>query len=190
MKTLQILAIVIIGTLAIANVPATLAQDQESDLYRVNPGDVLRISVWQEPELQGDVIVGPDGFLSFPLVGEVRAANQTIAQIERAVRAGLQQYIQEVVVTVSLVNLNGFKIYVIGQVQNPGEFVLNRPIDVMSGLAMARGLNEFADARGIKILRRSNGNQKALTFDYRQVLRGSNLSDNIMLEAGDVIVVP
>jgi polysaccharide biosynthesis/export protein len=190
MKLLDILAPVFLAALAILCVPGAAAQAQESPLYRVNAGDTLRVSVWQEPELQGEVIVGPDGFFSFPLVGAVRAADRTLPEIEVAMRSGLQQYIQEVVLTVSLANLDGYKIYVIGQVQNPGEFVLNRPVDVMSALAMARGLNEFADARGIRILRRTDNGQRALSFDYRQVLRGVDLAGNIMLEAGDVIVVP
>jgi polysaccharide biosynthesis/export protein len=190
MKFLDIRAAVILVWLTVLYTAPATAQVLDGELYRVNAGDTLRVSVWQEPELQGEVIVGPDGFFSFPLVGSVRASNRTLPEIEEAMRAGLQQYIQDVVLTVSVANLNGYKVYVIGQVQNPGEFVLNRPIDVMSALAMARGLTEFADARGIRILRRSNGSQRALSFDYRQVLRGADLAGNIMLQAGDVIVVP
>lgn len=167
-----------------------MSQEAESGQYMVNPGDTLQISVWQEEDLQGEVIVRPDGFFSFPLAGEIQASNRTIAQIERALSERLKQFIPEVVATVSLLSLNGYKIYVIGQVQNPGEFTLNRDVDVMSALAMAQGLNEFADARGIRILRRVDGRQTAIDFDYRQVIRGSNLSDNVTLQAGDVVVVP
>lgn len=178
-------------TLALSLLPVqAVSQEAESGQYMVNPGDTLQISVWQEEDLQGEVIVRPDGFFSFPLAGEIRASNRTISQIENALRERLKQYIPDVVATVSLLTLNGYKIYVIGQVQNPGEFTLNRDVDVMSALAMAQGLNEFADARGIRILRRVDGRQTAIDFDYRQVIRGSNLSDNVTLEAGDVVVVP
>lgn len=183
------IGVLILSLLMLPSTPA-LGQETQTGDYQVNPGDTLDISVWEEPELQGQVIVRPDGFFSFPLAGEVKASDRTITEIERSVRSQLQRFIPEVVVSVSVSAVSGFKIYVIGQVQSPGEFTLNRSIDVMSALAMAQGLTEFADARGIRILRRENGEQTAIDFDYRQVIRGSNLSDNIMLEAGDVVVVP
>ena len=162
----------------------------DADHYLINPGDTLGISVWQEPELQGEVTVRPDGYFSFPLAGEVLAARRTVSQVEEAVRLKLREYIPEVVVTVNLQALTGYKIYVIGQVRNPGEFLINTNIDVIRALAMAQGTNEFADLNDIRILRRVDGQQQAIRFNYRAVEKGSDLSQNIMLQAGDVVVVP
>jgi polysaccharide export outer membrane protein len=166
------------------------AADPLDGRYRVNPGDTLTVSVWQEEALQGEVIVRPDGYFSFPLAGEIQAAGQSVGEIEQAVSAKLKQYVPDAVVSVSVTELSGFKVYVIGQVHNPGEFAVNTNIDVMQALAMAEGATEFADLNGIQILRREGGSQRAIRFNYKDVVRGSNLEQNVTLEAGDVVVVP
>lgn len=161
-----------------------------NERYPVNPGDTLSISVWQEPSLQGEVVVRPDGYFSFPLVGEIQASGRPVSEIESAVATKLKEFIPDAVVTVSVGSLDGYKIYVIGQVRNAGEFALNTNIDVMRALAQAGGLTEFADLRSIRILRRTDGKQQAIPFDYRDVIRGENLEQNIILQAGDVVIVP
>jgi polysaccharide export outer membrane protein len=162
----------------------------EGGRYQVNPGDTLTVSVWQEEALQGEVIVRPDGYFSFPLAGEIQAAGHSVGEIEQAVGAKLKQYVPDAVVSVSITELSGYKVYVIGQVNNPGEFAVNTNIDVMQALAMAEGATEFADLNGIQILRREGGAQRAIRFNYKDVVRGSNLQQNVTLEAGDVVVVP
>ena len=170
-------------------VPAGSARAQDSQ-YLVNPGDTLSISVWQEPDLQGDVVVRPDGYFSFPLAGDVQAAKQTVKEIENSLKGKLREYIPEVVATVSVSQLSGYKIYVIGQVQNPGEFLINTNVDVMRALAMAQGTTEFADLNDIRILRRVGGEQQTFKFDYKSVSRGRSLEQNVILQAGDVVIVP
>jgi len=158
--------------------------------YKVLPGDVLQVSVWKEPDLQLELLVRPDGAISFPLAGEIWTANKTIADLQSELTTRLAKYINGPVVTVSITEVLGNKVYVIGQVNNPGDFVVNPQVDVLQALSMAGGTTPFADVANIKILRRSNSNQTALSFNYKDVIRGRNLAQNVMLKSGDVVVVP
>ena len=158
--------------------------------YTVKPGDGLEISVWKEPDLQGPVLVTPDGAFSFPLVGHVDARGKTVTQLQETISERLKQYISDPVVTVSVRDIRGNKAYVIGQVNKPGEFIVNPRVDVMQALSMAGGTTPFASLGNIIILRRSGAQQEALKFDYTSVAKGQNLEQNIDLRAGDVVVVP
>ena len=158
--------------------------------YTVKPGDTLQIAVWKEPDLQGTVLVRPDGGFSFPLVGEVDARGKTVANLQTIVSERLRKYISDPVVTVSVQEIRGNKVYVIGQVNKPGEFIVNPRVDVMQALSMAGGTTPFAGLGNIIVLRRTSGQQQALRFDYTAVARGRNLEQNIELQAGDIVVVP
>jgi polysaccharide export outer membrane protein len=160
------------------------------DTYIVQPGDVLTISVWKEKDLQGEVAVRPDGGLNFPLTGEIVAAGKTIDQLKIDIATKLAKYVPDPVVTVMVKNSLGNKIYVIGKVNRPGEFVANRNMDVMQALSMAGGLNPYASENNIKILRRVNGEQKTFRFEYSRVEKGKDLEQNIILQGGDIVVVP
>ncbi len=160
--------------------------------YRVQPGDVLFVSVWDEEQLQREVVVRPDGSFAFPLVGDVQAAGRSVDQIRADITRRLQKYIPEAAVTVSVKKIAGNKIFVLGQVKRPGEFVINANTDVMQALSMAGGVTPFADLDGIKILRRDRvtGQQKAIPFNYKQILKGRHLEQNILLQSGDTVLVP
>lgn len=158
--------------------------------YRVRSGDKLFISVWKEEGLEQTVIVRPDGGFTFPLAGELNANDKTIAQITEELRSRLIRYIPEALVTVDVAELRGARVYIIGQVQMPGEFIMNPALDVIQALSMAGGLNAFASPNGIRILRRGTGGQSAIPFDYSAVIRGRDLEQNIMLQDGDVVIVP
>ena len=162
--------------------------DQEA--YWVKPGDILRISVWGEPELQDTVLVTPDGTFSFPLVGHVNAEEKTAAQLQEIVTQRLKKFISEPAVSVALQEINGNAIYVLGQVNTPGVFILSRAVDVMQALSMAGGATPFAALNDILILRRGESGQVALSFRYSDVSKGRNLEQNISLKSGDVVVVP
>jgi polysaccharide biosynthesis/export protein len=159
--------------------------------YTVKPGDTLLVSVWKEPDLQGPVLVRPDGAFSFPLAGQMDARNKTVQELQQELTSKLKKFISDPVVTVSIQEIKGNKVYVIGQVQKPGDFVVNPRVDVMQALSMAGGTTPFASLGDIMILRRNDtGQQQALPFKYTDVVRGRNLDQNIMLQAGDVVVVP
>lgn len=158
--------------------------------YTVKPGDLLSISVWKEPDLQREALVRPDGSFSFPLVGEVDARGKTVADLNKIVNQRLTKFISDPVVTVTVQEIKGNKVYVIGQVNKPGEFIVNPSVDVMQALSMAGGTTPFASLGDIVILRRTANGKQALPFRYNDVVRGKRLEQNIDLQSGDVVVVP
>ena len=178
-----------LGLTVAAGLAAASAAAQGS--YRLNPGDVIEISVWKEPELQREVLLLPDGNIAFPLVGTVQAAGRTPDEIQTEVEERLTRFFPEPVVTVSILRVAGNKLYVTGQVNQPGQFTVDQPIDVLQAIALAGGLTAFADEDDIYVLRRAqDGTQSAIAFDYDDVTDGSDLSSNIVLQQGDVVVVP
>ncbi len=166
-------------------------QADERPVYTIQPGDVLAISVWKEPDLQQDnVVVRPDGGISFPLVGDIQAGDRTVPQLSDMISQRLQRYIPDPVVTVSLRKMTGNRIYVLGRVHHPGDFMANRPLSVVQALALAGGLTPYADAEAIRVLRGTGAHQQSLPFNYRDVVRGQKLEQNIVLQPGDVVLVP
>lgn len=158
--------------------------------YAVQPGDLLQISVWKEPDLVREVLVRPDGGISFPLVGDIDARGLTVTEIRDVVSQGISRYIPDPVVTVSIEAIEGNVVFVIGQVEAPGQFVAARPIDVMQALSMAGGMTPFAAKDSIRILRREGGEQVSIRFRYSEVAEGRNLEQNVILRGGDTVIVP
>jgi polysaccharide biosynthesis/export protein len=160
------------------------------DSYRVQPGDVLTISVWKERDLQGEILVRPDGGVSFPLAGDVSADGKTTQELTDALAAKLKRYIPDPVVTVSVKQIGGNRVYVLGKVNRPGEYMFSKPVDVMQALALAGGATPFAEVNDIRILRREGGVLHSLSFRYAEVERGKELAQNVLLLSGDTVVVP
>jgi polysaccharide export outer membrane protein len=158
--------------------------------YLVQPGDTLGVTVWKEQDLQGEVLVRPDGGMSFPLAGEIEAAGHTVEEIRKVLQSRLTKYIPDPVVTVIVKKAEGSRIFVVGKVNRPGDFPLFRPIDVMQALSLAGGATPYADVNGIQILRREGAHQQVFHFRYDDVRRGKDLSQNILLHSGDTVVVP
>ncbi|MCP5138953.1 MAG: polysaccharide biosynthesis/export family protein [Chromatiales bacterium] len=169
-----------------------LAEDETPSVgtYPVNAGDVLEILVWKEENLQKQVVVRPDGYFSFPLTGDIRAEGRTIEEIRRDISSQIARYIPDPVVSVSIFEPRGSKVYVIGQVNRPGEFPINRYVDVIQALSMAGGTTPFAKLDEIKILRREGATQTATTFAYGDIANGKRLQQNIVLKPGDTVLVP
>jgi polysaccharide export outer membrane protein len=159
--------------------------------YTIGPEDVLFVSVWQEPDLQREVRVRPDGGISFPLAGNVEVAGKSVEEVTQIITDRVQKYIPAAVVTVSVEEVSGYNVFVIGQVNSPGKFTLGRYVDVVQALTLAGGLTPFANADAITIRRRSpTGGEIVLPFDYGAVQSGENVAQNVVLQSGDVVVVP
>ena len=158
--------------------------------YGIQPGDVLEISAWREPDLQREVLVRPDGGISFPLVGDVKAQGMTISQLTAVITERLAKFIPDPVVTVSVKEITGNRIYVLGRVNRPGEFAVMRPVSVLQALSMAGGLTPYAERDDIMVLRGAGETQQSMPFDYDAVERGEALGQNIVLQPGDVVIVP
>lgn len=158
--------------------------------YQIGPGDILTVSVWKEEGLQQEVLIRPDGGMSFPLAGDLHAGGKTIVELQKLLIRKIKRYIPDPVVTVSVREIKNNKIFVIGKVNRPGEFVATHYVDVMQALAMAGGLNAYANSNNIKILRRVKAGVRSMSFEYDEVSSGKELQQNIILKSGDVVVVP
>ncbi|MEM1152959.1 MAG: polysaccharide biosynthesis/export family protein [Pseudomonadota bacterium] len=160
--------------------------------YLLNPGDIIRIDVWNEDAISREVLVRPDGVISLPMAGEIDTTGKTPAGIAESISIALSSFIKDVPqVVVSLVDVTGNTIFVIGKVARPGEYKITSDTDVMQALALAGGLNAFAAENDILILRRDgSGEQTAIPFPYAKVKNGKSLDSNIVLRSRDVVVVP
>lgn len=160
------------------------------DSFVIGPEDVLGVVFWREPDLSGDVTVRPDGRISLPVIGELEAAGLTPNALRERVQAAAAKYLTEVNVAVVVRQINSRKIFVTGEVATPGTYPLTAPRTVMQAIALAGGLSEFADAKNITVLRNRGGRAQSFKFNYRDVSKGKNLEQNILLEPGDTVVVP
>jgi polysaccharide export outer membrane protein len=164
--------LLLISIVGILSMGSAVAQDRSEPRapYTINPGDLLEISVWKEPDLQRQVLVRPDGAFSFPLSGDIVAEGRTVEDVRQEITAQLETFIPDLVVTVTVAEIRGNKIFVIGQVNTPGEFVVNPRVDVIQALSIAGGMTPFAQVNNIKILRRRNGQQRIQSFRYSDII--------------------
>jgi polysaccharide export outer membrane protein len=186
------LGLLLWAVLAPAADTATEVEDyaHDYDVYRIQPGDILSISVWKEPDLQAEVLVRSDGAISFPLAGDTVVAHFTVDQVREDLTRRLQKYIPEPVVTVAIKQMTGNRVYVVGKVNRPGEFVYTKPLDVMQAISLAGGTTPYAALDAIKILRRVGVQTTSIPFSYSDVVQGRSLDQNIVLWSGDTVVVP
>jgi polysaccharide export outer membrane protein len=154
--------------------------------YIIGPEDILLIRVWREPEHSGLVTVRPDGKITLPLIGDIPAAGLTPDKLDAAVTEALSKYINNPDVIVSVQAVRSKRYYVTGEVNRPGAYPLVTPVTVLEALTLAGGFRDFANKKNITILR---GNQR-FRFNYNDVIKGKNLSQNIVLQHGDYIIVP
>lgn len=183
-------ALLLLGLITLGLPGTVCAAEVTAGGYLIQPGDVLAVVVWKEEDLKQEVLVRPDGGISFPLAGDIDAAGHTVQEVKQTIVDRIKEFIPDPVVTVLVQKTEGNAIYVLGKVMRAGAFVMQRPMDVTQALAMAGGLATFADENGISILRRTGGTQSALEFRYGDVQKGKSLDQNIMLQPGDVVVVP
>jgi polysaccharide export outer membrane protein len=184
---------VALALLAFCVFPGTRLAAQETGSpaeYAIGHGDILSISVWKDEALTRQVVVLPDGKISFPLIGQVAAAGRTVADLTQEISQKLSRFVPDVTLSVLVQQVNSMLIYVIGRVNTPGRFAVNADVNVLQALAMAGGLNPFAKRGDIKIFRETGGGTKVLFFDYDNVASGDDPRQNIRLQRGDVIVVP
>ena len=160
------------------------------DAYHLNPGDILSISVWNEEALQQEVMVLPDGTISFPLVGIIEAAGRSPAQVRDELKKKLSRLIPDPEINLTVSAVEGNNIFIIGKVNLPGRFPMTRPTDVVQALSLAGGFTTYAETEDIQILRRVRNKLIVINFDYTQIADGKALETNILLQSGDTIVVP
>ncbi len=172
--------------------PATEgATKAHNDSFVIGNDDHLAISVWKEPELTKAIPVRSDGKISLPLVGEIQASGRTPLQLELDIANRLRNYITVPEVTVIVEQINSKKYNILGQVGRPGAFPLTRSTTIMDAIALAGGFKDFAKTKGVYILRQNpDGTQSRLNFNYKEFIKGKNLSQNVKIEPQDTIIVP
>jgi len=161
-----------------------------SPLYIIQPNDVLSIFVYKEPTLSGKVTVRPDGRISFPLIQDQQAAGMNPDQLKEKIEVRLKEYIDAPNVTVIVDAIQSYRIYVTGKVGKPGGIMAEKPISVLMALSIAGGFQDFANTAEIVIIRNSGEDSTLYRFNYPEVIRGKNFSQNMLLKSGDVVVVP
>ena len=158
--------------------------------YKIGAEDVLGIVFWRDVEMNGDVTVRPDGRITIPLIGEMQAEGLTPEMLRDQILAAAGKYISAANVSVVVRQINSRKVFITGRVTTPGTYPLAGPRTVMQVIALAGGLNEYADSKNITVLRIQNSRSQTFKFNYKDVAKGKKLEQNIMLEPGDTIVVP
>jgi polysaccharide export outer membrane protein len=167
--------------------PSTQVNDNN---YVIGPEDVLNVNVWKEPEVSGSVPVRPDGKISLPLLNDVQAAGLTPMQLMNELTEKLKKFITDPRVTVTVSTINSRKVYVLGEVARPGAVPLAPEMTVLQALTSAGGPTPYAKATKMYILRKENGSQNKLAFNYKEVVKGKNVEQDVVLKPGDTVVVP
>ncbi len=181
-------ALMIFALLALT--PTAVTWSQALPGYNLQPGDHIEVSVYGEKDLERALMIRPDGKFSLPLAGEIDAAGRSVTAIQTELTTKLSKFIPEAVVTVSVTGIEGNRVYVIGQVQQPGSFVMNPTISVLQALSLAGGTTPFAALNDIIVVRGNGTAQKIFRFPYDEIKRGKALEQNIQLMSGDVVIVP
>ena len=158
--------------------------------YRLGAEDVMLVSVWKDEQLTREVVVRPDGMFSFPLVGDIQADDRTVEEIRADLVKRLTKYIPNPNVSVAVMKVLSYKVYVVGRVTKPGEYLIGHYTDVLQALSLAGGLTPFAAENDIKVIRRLKGQQQVFPFRYGDLRKGQDLEQNILLQRGDVVMVP
>jgi polysaccharide export outer membrane protein len=173
-----------------AQAAAAAVATPDEDKYLLGPEDAIEVSVWKEPELTKQLVVRPDGKITYPLIGEVQAAGKTVKQLQEEVFKRLEKYVTDAHVTVILLKAQNYRIYVTGKVNKPGDFVIGKPVNVMQAISMAGGLTPFASPGSIMVIRTVGGKEEVFPFNYKEIAKGQSLEQNRTLMPGDVVVVP
>lgn len=177
--------VIIVGT------AVTAAAGGNQDNYRIGSGDILAIETWKEPDFsREEVLVRPDGKIAFPLLNDIQAAGRTPMELKKELEARIRKYVSDAVVTVSVREAGSQKFYVLGEVEQTGEYPLLKPLRVLQAFALAGGFTEWASKDEIILLRVENGKDKIHRINYKDIVKGRNLEQNLRLKADDTIIVP
>lgn len=171
--------------------PPQRVADVRPDAYIIGAEDQLSINVWKEPEMSKAVPVRPDGMISLPLLGDIKAAGYTPLQLQDQITTQLKKLISDPQVTVIVLEVHSLTFNVVGEVAKPGYYPLTRRMTVLDAIALSGGFKDFAKSKKIYVLRTSaDGKQERLPFNYKDVIKGKNAQENIELQPRDTVVVP
>lgn len=195
-SSIVILALLLIAHIGICSEPpkakgTSSAPPAAAGEYLIGPDDLLAVNVWKEPEISRNVLVRPDGKISLPLVGDLRASGRTPLQLQDDIKGQLLNYLSNPEVTVIVQEARSQKFNILGEIEHPGSYPLSRYMTVLDAIALAGGLRDFAKTRKIYVLRiTADGSRARFPFNYKDVIRGRNLSQNVELQPRDTVVIP
>ncbi len=162
----------------------------EKESYIIGPSDVLEVNVWKEPDLTRQVVVRMDGKITLPLIDDIQAENQTLLELQKTIEEKYKEFIEAPEVTVILSQSNSQKIYILGKIGSPGEYVLQKQMTFLQAVSVAGGLQKWADKKNIRLIRKVDGIERTFRIDYDAIITGKDLAQNIILLPEDTIVVP
>jgi len=173
------------------NTKQTWSAKASSQDYKIGAGDILEITIWKEPDLsRPEVLVRTDGKISFPLLNDVQAAGLTPLEMKKNMEVGLKEFISNPFVTITVRSPESQKIYILGEVMNTGEYPLSKNLTVLQAFALAGGFTEWASKKEIILMRKEGGHDKMYHINYKSIVKGNDLSQNLKLKADDTIIVP
>ena len=158
--------------------------------YLLGPEDVLKVAVWKDEHLTQETVIRPDGMITFPLIGDVVASGRTVEDVRNEIARRLVKFIPNPNVTVTVLKVLSYRIYVLGRVNKPGEYQVGHHTDVLQALSMAGGLTPYAAENDIKVIRRNGPDEQVFPFRYGDAQKGRDLRQNILLQRGDLVMVP
>ena len=177
------------------NAKAIASEKEESvetqqDTYKIGSGDILQILVWKEPDLSTEIFVRMDGMISLQLLNDVQASGRTPMQLKEDIEKRLKEFVEETTVTVIVKVPTSQKYYILGEIGRTGEYDLLKELTILQAFARAGGFTEWASKTKIILLRIENGKEKIITINYKDIIKGKDFSQNILIKADDTIIVP
>jgi polysaccharide export outer membrane protein len=200
MKSRQLIIAAMVSVFSIGVCQSVLSQDKQTQTwsaksqaseYRVGAGDVLEIATWKELELtRKEVLVRVDGRISFPLLGDIPAAGMTPMELTETIQKGLKGYVTAPVVTVTVTTPGSQKVYVLGEVMKTGEYPILKSLTVLQAFALAGGFTQWASKDEIILIRKDGAKDRIYKINYKDIVKGRDVENNLALQANDTIVVP
>jgi polysaccharide export outer membrane protein len=200
MKSRQLIIAAMVSVFSIGVCQSVLSQDKQTQTwsaksqaseYRVGAGDVLEIATWKELELtRKEVLVRVDGRISFPLLGDIPAAGMTPMELTETIQKGLKGYVTAPVVTVTVTTPGSQKVYVLGEVMKTGEYPILKSLTVLQAFALAGGFTQWAAKDEIILIRKDGAKDRIYKINYKDIVKGRDVENNLALQANDTIVVP
>lgn len=173
-----------------ASAPGDTSQAKNDNTYKIGSGDVLEIVTWKEPDFTRELIVRIDGKITFPLLDDVQAAGQTPMQLKKEIEEKLKIYIENPFVTVTVKSYASQRYYILGEIAKTGVYELTKNLTVLQAFALAGGFTEWASKKEILVVRNEDGEKKIIRVNYKNIIKGKDLDQNILIKANDTIIVP
>jgi len=168
--------------------PSSSAPEASGD-YVIGQGDVLEVFIWRNEKLSREVVVMPDGNISLPLIQNIKAEGLTILQLRYVITQKLSQYVESPKVTVMMMEMNSYKVSVLGRVLKPGVYPVTGKTSIIEAISMAGGFTEWANKRNVTVMRGQEGEERSIAININKIISGKDPSQNILLRRGDTVIV-